>query len=235
MAMGSLTSRTLPLRIVRLQKPRRHPRRAARAAIAGVAIAFAAAGLRPATAGDLFDDLYERGQKQNAGLRTLTASFTETSTSALLARPLVERGIVYVERPSRVALRYSDPAARVIIIDGDRMSVSWPAAAIDTVKDIAASQRRIQKYFVDSSAKELRSHFNVAAKEADDRPAAYLVTMVPKRKQILEGITRLELWIDRTSLLLAAMRMTFPGGDTKTMTFADVTVNVGIDPAAFAR
>lgn len=235
MAMGSLTSRTLPLRIVRLQKPRRHPRRFARAAIAGVAIALAVSGHRPAAAGDLFDDLYERGQKQNAGLRTLTASFTETSTSALLARPLVERGIVYVERPSRVALRYSDPAARVIIIDGDRMSVSWPAAAIDTVKDIAASQRRIQKYFVDSSAKELRSHFDVAAKEADDRPATYLVTMVPKRKQILEGITRLELWIDRTSLLLAAMRMTFPSGETKTMTFADVKVNVGIDPAAFAR
>ena len=236
MAIRSLTSGTLPLRIVRLQRPRRH-RRAVLALAASAALAIAAIGFstRAVTAGDLFDELYERGQKQNAGLKTLTASFTETSTSALLARPVVERGVVYVERPSRVALRYSDPGTRVVIIDGDRMTVSWPAAKVDTVKDIAASQRRIQKYFVDTSAKELRNHFDVAAKEADDRPAAYLVTMIPKRKQILEGLTKLELWIDRKTLLLAAMQMTFPNGDTKTMTFADVKVNVPIDQGSFAR
>ena len=184
---------------------------------------------------DLFDDLYARGQKQIAGLKTLTASFTETSTSTLLAKPLVERGTVYVERPSRVALRYSEPDTRTVVVDGDTLSLSWPSAKINTVKDIAAAQRRIQKYFVDSSAQELRRQFDVSAEDAGDRPDAYLVTMIPKRKQILEGITRLELWIDRQSLLLAAMRMTFPGGDTKTMTFADVKVNVGIDQRLFAR
>ena len=47
--------------------------------------------------------------------------------------------------------------------------------------------------------------------------------MMPKRKQIQEGLTRLELWLDQQSLLLAAMRMTFPSGDTKLMTFADVS------------
>jgi len=182
---------------------------------------------------DLFDDLYARGQKQNAGLKTLTASFVETSTSPLLTKPLIAKGTVAVERPSRVALRYSDPDARVVLIDGDRMTMSWPSANIRSVKDIGASQRRIQKYFVDSSPRELRGHFDVSAREAGDRPGTYLVTMVPKRKQIEEGVTRLELWLDRTSLLLAAMRMTFPGGDTKLMTFTDVKPNAAIDPAWF--
>jgi outer membrane lipoprotein-sorting protein len=57
---------------------------------------------------------------------------------------------------------------------------------------------------------------------------------VPKRKQIQEGITRLELWVDRGTLLLAAMRMTFPGGDTKLMTFTDVKPNVPVDPSMFS-
>jgi outer membrane lipoprotein-sorting protein len=237
MAIRSLTNRTLPFRIVRLQRLRRDP------GVAGAVIvcaALALAGLAGfaigrLTARDLFDDLYERGQKQNAGLKTLTASFTETSTSALLAKPLVERGLVFVERPSRVALRYSEPDARVVVIDGDTMSLSWPLAKINTIKDIAAAQRRIQKYFVDSSPRELRSHFDVSATDAGERPAAYLITMIPKRKQILEGITKLELWIDRQTLLLSAMRMTFPGGETKTMTFAEVKVNVPIDQHVFAR
>lgn len=182
---------------------------------------------------DLFDELHARGQKQNGGLKTLTASFVESSTSPLLTRPVVGRGTVIVERPARVALRYTDPDARVVLIDSDRMTISWPSANLRSVRDIGASQRRVQKYFVDSSPDELRSHFQVGAREADDRPGTYLITMVPKRKQILEGMTRLELWLDRTSLLLEAMRITFPGGDTKLMTLTDVKPNAPIDPSWF--
>ena len=182
---------------------------------------------------DLFDDIYERGQKQNAGLKTLTASFTESSTSALLAKPLVEKGTVYVERPSRVVLRYSDPDARVVLMDGDKMTVSWPSAKIFTVTDIGAAQRRVQKYFVDSSAKELRGHFDIKARDAEDRPGTYLLAMTPKRKQIEEGVARIDLWLDKTTLLLAAMRMTFPSAESKLMTFTDVKPNVPIDPSMF--
>jgi outer membrane lipoprotein-sorting protein len=188
---------------------------------------------------DLFDELHARGQKQNAGLKTLTASFVETSTSPLLTRPVLARGTVIVERPARVVLRYTDPDARVILIDGDRLTMSWPAAKIRSVKDIGASQERIQKYFVDSSPDELRRHFEIGAREApadpavDDHSDNYLITMVPRRKQIREGMTRLELWLNRSSLLLSAMRMTFPSGDTKLMTFSDVRPNAPIDPAWF--
>ena len=59
--------------------------------------------------------------------------------------------------------------------------------------------------------------------------------MVPGRKQIQQGLTRLELWIDRTSLLLTAMRMTFPNADTKLMVFENVVVNGPVDPKVFAE
>jgi outer membrane lipoprotein-sorting protein len=182
---------------------------------------------------DLFDELYRRGQKQNADLRTLSASFTETTTSTLLTRPLVSRGVLAVERPSRVALRYSDPEERVVLIDGDRMTFSWPSRGVRQVKDIGASQKRIQKYFVNSSPDELRGHFQIAAAEANDPAGTYLITMVPKRKQILEGLSQLDLWVDRSSLLLRAMRMTFPNGDLKRMDFADVEPNAAIEPDMF--
>ena len=181
---------------------------------------------------DLFDELYRRGQTQNGNLRTLTAAFTETTTSALLTRPLIARGTVAVERPSRVALRYSEPDERLVIVDGDRLSLIWPSRAVRRTRDIGASQRRVQRYFVDSSPAELRSHFEISAQETSDRPG-YLVMLLPRRKQIKEGISRLDLWIDPASLLMTAMKMTFPNGDTKLMTFSDVKVNVAIDPMVF--
>jgi outer membrane lipoprotein carrier protein len=231
MQIGSDTRRTLPFPIVRLQSRQGCGRPGAVAALLVVTLLGAVNG--ELAGRDLFDELYARGQQQNAGLKTLTAAFTETSTSSLLTKPLVARGTVYVERPARVVLRYSDPDERIILIDGDRMSVSWPAAKLRSARDIGAAQRRIQRYFVDSSPKELRSHFDIAAREAEDRPGTYYVTMVPRRTQIQEGMTRLELWLDRTTLLLAAMRMTFPGGDTKLLTFADVRPNAPIAPAIF--
>jgi outer membrane lipoprotein-sorting protein len=232
-AIGPVTTRTLPFRIVKVQRYTRFRRIAIITLVAASHLAGSTFSSSGSSARDLFDELYERGQKQNAGLKTLTASFTETSTSSLLVKPLVERGTVVVERPSRVALRYTDPSPRVVVIDGDRMIIAWPSAGIRNARDIGDAQKRIQKYFIDSSPGELRGHFQIAAREAIDRPGTYLVTMVPKRKQIQEGLARLELWVDRTSLLLSAMRMTFPGGESKVMTFDDVKPNAPIDPSLF--
>jgi outer membrane lipoprotein-sorting protein len=229
MDTGSATHRTLPFRIVLVQS------RVRRTFATALAVVASCAGLLSSATEerDLFDELYARGMKQNAELKTLTASFTETSSSPLLVKPQIATGTVAVERPARVVLRYTGPDPRTVLIDGDRMTIAWPSAGIRSTRDISVTQRRIQKYFVDSSPRELRSHFDVTARDASDRPGTYLVTMVPKRKQIQEGITRLELWLDRASLLMSAMRMTFPGGDTKLMTFSEVTPNAPVEASAF--
>jgi outer membrane lipoprotein-sorting protein len=183
---------------------------------------------------DSFDALYRRGSEINATFKTLTARFTETTTSSILTRPLVASGVVAVERPSRVVLHYLQPELRDVLIDGDRLTVSWPGRHIRDVTDIAAANRRIQKYFLDSSPAQLRESFDIVSEKADDRPRTYRLTMVPRRKQIREGLSRLELWLDQTSLLLAAMRMTFPNGDTKLMVFEDVVLNAPVDPGVFS-
>ena len=188
---------------------------------------------KPADDDSSFDALYRRGSAINGSLKTLTAKFTETTTSSMLTRPLVASGTVAVERPSRVVLHYQLPEPRDVLIDGDRLTVSWPGRGIRDVTNIASANRRIQKYFIDSNPAELRDSFDIVSQKADDRPKTYRLTMTPKRKQIREGLSGLELWLDQTSLLLAAMRMTFPNGDTKLMVLDDVVANPPIDPAVF--
>jgi hypothetical protein len=57
--------------------------------------------------------------------------------------------------------------------------------------------------------------------------------MVPKRKQIRAALAQLDLWVNRSSLLLARMKMTFANGDTKTMAFEDVVPNATLEPGSF--
>lgn len=188
----------------------------------------------PPPARDLFDEIYARGRGIETSLKTVTARFTETTTSSLLSRPLVAQGTLAVERPSKIVLRYSDPEPRTVLIDQNRMTLVWPSHAVRQQTDIAAAQRRIEKYFLDKTPGELRRNFSITAVESDDRAGTWRVTMVPSRKQIRQGLTRLELWIDRTSMLLAAMRMTFPNADTKLMVFENVVVNGPVDPKVFS-
>jgi outer membrane lipoprotein-sorting protein len=198
---------------------------------------FAAAVLvtaqRKSAADDSFDALYRHGSEINATLKTLTARFTETTTSSLLTRPLVARGTLAVVRPSRVILRYTEPDARIVLIDGNRMTMSWPSRNIRQVTDIGAAQGRIQKYFVNGSVEDLRHEFEIDDPGAGDRRGTYHVSLVPKRKQIRETLARLDLWVGQSSLLLETLQMTFANGDTKEMAFEDVVPNASIDPAAF--
>jgi outer membrane lipoprotein-sorting protein len=202
--------------------------------LAGAAALRAQAPSRTRTASpESFDQLYERGQRANAAIKTLTARFTETTTSSLLTRPLVAHGTLAVERPTHVVLHYTDPEVRSVLIDAKRLTISWPSRHVQQVTDIGAAQGRVQKYFVNGSAAALRDQFDIQQSDAPSRPGTYEVTMVPKRKQIRDALARLDLWVDQSSLLLSAMRMTFANGDTKLMAFEDVVPNAPIDAAAF--
>lgn len=181
-------------------------------------------------AAESFDRLYEQGQRANASIRTLTARFTETTTSSLLVRPLVARGTLAVERPSRVVLRYTEPESRVVLIDNNKMTMSWPSYQ---VMDIGTAMGRVQRYFVDGSAADLRRQFEIDDSQAGEKPNLYRVVMVPKQKRIREALSRLELSVDRQTVLLASMRMTFANGDTKTMVLENVTPNATLPAGTF--
>jgi outer membrane lipoprotein-sorting protein len=246
MQAGRCTRRTLPLAAMTYQPVESDgTRREMRAWTArlGTALSlscmlYAVVGIVAARAGtapqdpDLFDELFRKSEHVRSSLRTLTARVTETTTSSMLTRPLVEHGSVALIRPSRVLLTYTSPEERTIVIDGDRLILRWPSRGLHETKDIGAAQRRIQRYFVDAGPDELRSHFRIHARTAaspNGAKSTYLVTMVPKRKQILQGITQLELWVDHASFLPTGMRLTFPSGDTKLMTFEDVELNPPVD------
>jgi len=199
-----------------------------------VAMCLLASGLiARLAAADLFDEIYARGRPIDATLKTLTAQFSETTESPLLIQPLVSQGTIAVVRPLRVAMQYSAPDRRSVIIDRGRLRIVWPSRGIDRTMPIGSTEKRIQQYFVGTSPSQLRSHFDIAARVASDRPGTWFVAMTPKRKQIAAGVSQLDLWIGTDTVLLAAMRMVFPSGETTLLEFSKVHLNPAIADSAF--
>jgi outer membrane lipoprotein-sorting protein len=182
---------------------------------------------------DLFDELYAKGRGINDSMRTLTARFTEATTSALLTKPLVSHGDLAFERPDHVILRYAAPDSRTVLIDGSTMTIVWPSQHTRQTLDIGTAQGRIRKYFVNGTVDDLRREFDITAHAAAAGRGDYEVEMLPKRKQIRESLVSLGLRIDRGSLLLAGLTMTFANGDTKTMTFDGVALNAPLASNTF--
>lgn len=204
-------------------------------ALVATLLLVAARAVCAAPPADPFDELYARGQQANAGIKTLTARFVETTTSSLLTKPMVARGRLAVERPSRVVMRYSDPDVRTVLIDGNAMTIAWPSRNVRQHTDIGTAQGRVQKYFVKGTAADLRREFDVTDHGvAADHGDTEFVTLVPKRKQIREALAQLDLWVDRATSLPNTMKLTFANGDTKTLTFEDVVANAALAPGTFA-
>jgi outer membrane lipoprotein-sorting protein len=184
-------------------------------------------------AADLFTEIYDRGIVKQRSMRSIRARFTETTTSSLLARPIVAHGTVVAAMPARVLMTYTDPEPKIVTMDRRTLTVRWPDRHQQERIDITEMQKRVDQYFTRASVEDLRSMFEIHASPDSARRGQDVIDMRPKRKQIQQGLQRLEIWIDQSSDMLTQMRMTFPGGDQKTIALDDVELNVPVTDDMF--
>jgi outer membrane lipoprotein-sorting protein len=199
--------------------------------IVGVLLCLAVVHTKQAA--DPLDDLFARGRSSQLTIKTLTAAFIETTVSSLLRDPLVSTGTLVAAAPMRVAMRYTAPTEKTVVLDENRLIVVWPSRSEREELNIAETQRRVRDSFKDVSAKQLRETFTITLSSDPAAHHAYWLTMIPRRKRMADSLERLQLWVDRASVVLIKMRFEYPGGDTKTIELRNIQTNVAIDPDAF--
>src|SRR5262245_46727287 len=59
--------------------------------------------------GDLFAEIFQRGLAKQKSMKSIRASFTETTTSSLLVKPIVGKGTIVAAPPARVRMTYVEP------------------------------------------------------------------------------------------------------------------------------
>jgi outer membrane lipoprotein-sorting protein len=183
--------------------------------------------------GDLFAEIFQRGLARQKSMKSIRATFTETTTSSLLVKPIVARGTVIAAAPARVRMTYTEPEPKTIVMDGRTLTVLWSTRNEREQIDIRETQKRIDQYFTNANLNDLKKSFDIKAEPDATLKHTDRVEMRPKRKQIKQGLEKLELWIDRDSSLLVQMRLGFPGGDQKTITLGEITMDVPIGDDTF--
>src|SRR5437764_1943567 len=79
----------------------------------------------PRAPGDLFAELFERGLVKQKSMTSIRATFTETTVSTLLVKPIVARGTIIAAPPARVRMTYTEPEPKMIVMDAGKLTVLW--------------------------------------------------------------------------------------------------------------
>ena len=165
--------------------------------------------------------------------QTVRARFVETTTSSLLAKPRVQRGTLIGEKPERMVIRYTSPERKTILMDGNRLMVFEPGRPEPERIDITDIMKKVNHYFTRATPNQLRRAFTIRVFPDTEMLALYQMDLLPRRKQIKQGLERLQIWVTRDSYMLAQMKMTFAGGDSEVFKLEDVELNVPIPPHTF--
>ena len=195
---------------------------------------MSAAGLRAQAVVPAFEALFLLGRQQLAEATTVRAAFVETTESSLLLEPVVSSGTVLAVEPGRMVMRYTGEEPRTVIVDAGRLVVHWPQRAETETISIAETQARAQRYFVDASAAELRRLFEIEVSRDAGALGGYLITMIPRRRQIRDNLVGLRIWVPHDASFMTRLRMDYANGDSRDFRFDDIEFDVPVDESLFA-
>jgi outer membrane lipoprotein carrier protein len=174
-----------------------------------------------------------------AHVTTARGTFEQTLTNPLTGTTAVARGEFVQERPSHLAVRFTDPSGDRIVADGKWVWVYAPSATPGQVVRMPVADRQAPSggaSSVDFIAEFLTGpagRFDVSAAGTDTvagRPT-HAIVLVPREA---EQFSRAKLWVDDADGVVRQFEATDASGTVRHVRLTKVAFNVPVDRAAFA-
>lgn len=206
----------------------RHGRDRTRRALPTLLGAAVALAPQPLAAQDPWPVL-DRASTAYAVLQTLTADFVQVIEHPMLGAPDTTVGRLYLRRPNRFAMRFSDPAGDRVVADGRVLWLYTPSTTPQQVirtriPPAGGTTPNLIGQFVERPRERYRARWlredtlatgpaDVVALEPTDPAAPYREATI---------------WVSRTDALVQRVAIVEPSGQRRLLTLRDVRTNVDI-------
>jgi outer membrane lipoprotein-sorting protein len=206
-----------------------------RALALAVALAVALPALCRADAPPLAD-VVKKVDAAKASVETLAGEFTQKSRAKLFKSELTARGKLYVHKPRQIRWEYTSPDPSVMILDGNKATLSTPGAApqvFDLDKDatMRAIFDQLLVWLGPGSLAAARDDYELATAGT---AAAPVLTLTPKLTSAIgKAFTRIELRLDGKTWLMKSILLVEKNGDEKEIDFGKLARNAKLPPDAF--
>jgi len=204
-----------------------------RALVVGIALL---ASVTAAAEGPPLADVVAKVDAAKAGVETLAGEFTQKNRVKLFKQELTSKGKLYFKKPRQIRWEYTAPDPSVLILDGNKATLTTPGAApqvFDLDKDatMRAIFDQLLTWLGPGSLAAARDDYELAT--AGTAAAPTLVLTPKLASTIGKAFARIELRLDPKSWLMKSIKLVEKNGDEKEIDFAKLTRNGKLPADAF--
>lgn len=199
--------------------------RRVRSAATPVALAAAVAAIgapAPSAAQDVAAIL-ARAEAHYAPVERLCANFRQHRSVPLLREEHEGHGRLCQARPDRFAMRFTDPAGDLVVMDGRSVWVYWPSSDPVQVLKLPVEQGAggfdLHREFLSKPMEKYRATYR--GKETVGGRETHAIRLVPREPQSYAAAT---VWIDTATPHLRQVRLEEENGSVRTITLSDIRV-----------
>ncbi len=173
-----------------------------------------------------------RAERAYDAVRSLEADFVQSVTVPLLESTQHSRGKLYIRRPDRFLMKFSEPEGDIVVADGSYFWMYYPSA--DPKQVIRASvgdgsrQMDLQREFLSNPTERYDAVLG-PVESVDGRPAQ-VVVLTPKGAS---GYRRVRIWVDREDALVRRFEIVEENESVRLLDLNGLRPNVALGDALF--
>ena len=176
-----------------------------------------------------FAEELEEFSAKAARIKDVSAKFRQERHTALLKKPLVSTGRVWI-KGERTRWETLKPYESITVVDRRDLRIFYPARKIVEVYELGGRLRELAASPI-PRMERLREQFRIKpaepARKGDD-DSALTVVLTPLDESLSEHIQRITVAISRETGLASSIEWVSGDGETTRIAFDDVRINEGL-------
>ena len=201
-------------------------RSALRLACAAVIASFAAGSTSTVPAADDLAQILERFDRVQDSIRTLSAEFSETTTSDLLLDPITARGRFFMTKPDSLRWEYTSPEEMKFVIAEDQYTGYFPQQQRAEQRSVRRWSEQIFRFFgVGQGSAELMKFYDIALDDAHATSGTHLLLLEPKKRRVRKRVPEVRFFLDAQTYLPARVEYVSKNGNSRVIEFHEISVN----------
>jgi outer membrane lipoprotein carrier protein len=185
----------------------------------------------PETASDA-DAILRRAESAYENIRTMEATFVQDLSVPLLNSTQRSRGQLFVRKPDRILMRFTDPSGDVVVADGTHLWMYYPSTDARQVVRTSVSQGGqgldLQSEFLSNPTARYRAVLN--GTESVGGRTAHVLTLTPRAASPYQ---RVRIWVDAQDHLVRRFEITETNESVRRLELSNLRPNTQVSEQLF--
>jgi outer membrane lipoprotein-sorting protein len=200
-----------------------------------LALACTAGSQSAAYAADAQAEVLARMDQAAATFRSLSANIRKVAHVEVINENTVDTGTILVKRFKPRDIRYfidieSPPNPKKVLLAGHIVTIYYPAAKRVEEYDLGKNRSAVEQFLLlgfGSNSKDLESAYSIklGGPEMVEGQKTTRIELIPKAKEVLENLTKVELWIGDAQGVAVQQKFYQQGGDYSLATYTNIKIN----------